>query len=79
VKALYKIGICDDDKILCSALEEQIYGISKELAIKVVHPFNNYGIHHKLIILQLCAYFNWIFEHADKFVVYSLLFTGNVS
>jgi DNA-binding LytR/AlgR family response regulator len=35
VKALYKIGICDDDKILCSALEEQIYGISKELAIKV--------------------------------------------
>jgi DNA-binding LytR/AlgR family response regulator len=35
VKALYKIGICDDDKILCSALEEQIYEISKELAIKV--------------------------------------------
>jgi hypothetical protein len=34
VKALYKIGICDDDKILCSALEEQIYEISKELAIK---------------------------------------------
>jgi DNA-binding LytR/AlgR family response regulator len=35
VKDLYKIGICDDDKILCSALEEQIYEISKELAIKV--------------------------------------------
>jgi hypothetical protein len=25
VKDLYKIGICDDDKILCSALEEKDY------------------------------------------------------
>lgn len=32
---MYKIGICDDDKILCSALEEKIYEISKQLAIKV--------------------------------------------
>lgn len=32
---MYKIGICDDDKILCSALEEKIYEISKEIAIKV--------------------------------------------
>lgn len=31
---MYKIGICDDDKILCSALEEKIYEISKELSIK---------------------------------------------
>lgn len=31
---MYKIGICDDDKILCSALEEKIYEISKELAVK---------------------------------------------
>lgn len=32
---MYKIGICDDDKILCAALEEQIYGLSKEMEIKV--------------------------------------------
>ena len=32
---MYKIGICDDDKILCSVLEEQIYGLSKEIEIKV--------------------------------------------
>lgn len=32
---MYRIGICDDDKILCSELEEQIYHISKELALKV--------------------------------------------
>ena len=32
---MYRIGICDDDKILCSALEEQIYELSKELAIKI--------------------------------------------
>lgn len=31
---MYKIGICDDDKILCSVLEEQIYEISKEIEIK---------------------------------------------
>ena len=32
---MYKIGICDDDKILCAALEEQIDGLSKEMDIKV--------------------------------------------
>ena len=32
---MYKIGICDDDKILCPVLEEQIYGLSKELGMKV--------------------------------------------
>ena len=32
---MYKIGICDDDKILCSVLEEQIYELSKEIEIKV--------------------------------------------
>ena len=32
---MYRIGICDDDKILCSVLEEQIYELSKEIAIKV--------------------------------------------
>lgn len=32
---MYKIGICDDDKILCSALEEQIDELSKEIDIKV--------------------------------------------
>lgn len=31
---VYKIGICDDDKILCSVLEEQIYELSKEIEIK---------------------------------------------
>ncbi|MDE7334214.1 MAG: LytTR family DNA-binding domain-containing protein [Lachnospiraceae bacterium] len=31
---MYRIGICDDDKILCASLEEEINGISKELAIK---------------------------------------------
>lgn len=32
---MYKIGICDDDKILCSVLEEQIYELSKQTEIKV--------------------------------------------
>lgn len=32
---MYRIGICDDDRVLCSELEEQIYHISKELAVKV--------------------------------------------
>ena len=32
---MYKIGICDDDKILCSVLEEQIYELSKRIEIKV--------------------------------------------
>ena len=31
---MYKIGICDDDKILCSVLEEQIYELSKKKEIK---------------------------------------------
>ena len=31
---MYKIGICDDDKVLCAALEEQLYELSKELSIK---------------------------------------------
>lgn len=30
---MYKIGICDDDKILCAALEEQIYALEEELAV----------------------------------------------
>jgi DNA-binding LytR/AlgR family response regulator len=34
-RTMYKIGICDDDKILCSALEEQIYELSKEIEKKV--------------------------------------------
>lgn len=29
---MYRIGICDDDKELCSRLEEQIYQIAKELS-----------------------------------------------
>ena len=32
---MYKIGICDDDKELCSVLEEQIYHIAKDLPVKV--------------------------------------------
>ncbi len=32
---MYRIGICDDDKELCSGLEEQIYQIAKELSVKV--------------------------------------------
>lgn len=32
---MYKIGICDDDKVFCSVLEEQIYELSKEIEIKV--------------------------------------------
>ena len=31
---MYRIGICDDDKELCSGLEEQIYFIASELSIK---------------------------------------------
>lgn len=31
---MYRIGICDDDKALCSGLEEQIYQIAKELSVK---------------------------------------------
>lgn len=32
---MYRIGICDDDKELCSGLEEQLYRIAGELSIKV--------------------------------------------
>lgn len=32
---MYRIGICDDDRELCSGLEEQIYEIAKELSVKV--------------------------------------------
>ena len=32
---MYRIGICDDDKVLCAELEEQIYSIAKELCIPV--------------------------------------------
>ena len=31
---MYRIGICDDDKELCSGLEEQIYRIAGELSLK---------------------------------------------
>lgn len=31
---MYKVGICDDDKVLCAKLEEQIYAILKKLAVK---------------------------------------------
>ena len=31
---MYRIGICDDDKELCSGLEEQIYRIAAELSVK---------------------------------------------
>ena len=32
---MYRIGICDDDKILCADLEEQLYALSKEMVLKV--------------------------------------------
>lgn len=31
---MYRVGICDDDKVLCSLLEEQIQGLSAEFSIK---------------------------------------------
>jgi DNA-binding LytR/AlgR family response regulator len=31
---MYRVGICDDDKILCSLLEEQIQGLSAEFLVK---------------------------------------------
>ena len=31
---MYKVGICDDDKILCSLLEEQIQELSAEFLVK---------------------------------------------
>lgn len=34
---MYKIGICDDDKILCTVLEEQIYELAKEMDNRQTH------------------------------------------
>ena len=31
---MYRIGICDDDKVLCSLLEEQLQALSGEMAVK---------------------------------------------
>lgn len=31
---MYRVGICDDDKILCSLLEEQLRQLSKDLSVK---------------------------------------------
>ncbi len=31
---MYRIGICDDDKILCALLEEQLHALSTELSMK---------------------------------------------
>ncbi len=31
---MYRVGICDDDRILCSLLEEQILGLSAEFLVK---------------------------------------------
>lgn len=31
---MYRVGICDDDKILCSLLEEQLLQISKDISVK---------------------------------------------
>lgn len=31
---MYKIGICDDDRVLCAALEEQLCTLAEELALK---------------------------------------------
>ena len=31
---MYRIGICDDDRILCSELEEQIRRISGKMGVK---------------------------------------------
>lgn len=31
---MYRVGICDDDKILCSLLEEQIQELSAEFLVK---------------------------------------------
>ncbi|MDE6404959.1 MAG: DNA-binding response regulator, partial [Lachnospiraceae bacterium] len=30
---MYRIGICDDDKILCSLLEEQIQELSSDISV----------------------------------------------
>lgn len=31
---MYRVGICDDDKVLCSLLEEQIQGLSADISVK---------------------------------------------
>ena len=31
---MYRVGICDDDKILCSLLEEQIQKLSADSSVK---------------------------------------------
>ena len=31
---MYRIGICDDDKILCGELEEMLYRVTEELSVK---------------------------------------------
>ena len=31
---MYRVGICDDDKILCSLLEEEIQRLSAEFSVK---------------------------------------------
>lgn len=31
---MYRVGICDDDKVLCSLLEEQIQELSAEFSVK---------------------------------------------
>ena len=30
---MYRVGICDDDKILCSLLEKQIQALSADIAV----------------------------------------------
>lgn len=32
---MYRVGICDDDKVLCSLLEEQLYALSGELSTRL--------------------------------------------
>jgi len=32
--AMYRVGICDDDKILCALLEEQLHVLSTEFSVK---------------------------------------------
>ena len=60
---MYRIGICDDDKELCSRLEEQIYQNTKELSVKaevevwyfgesILHDMQN-GLQLDLIFLDI--------------------------
>ncbi len=32
---MYRVGICDDDKVLCASLEEQLYALAVELSEKL--------------------------------------------